>query len=360
MMINFWKKSVFILLVCIMASCQPENTKSEKPFDRTAIMKQVSQTLILPAYTSMATDAEALSAAVNALKESPDEEKLLVAQQAWKKAKLQWKSAEAFAFGPIDDLFLTNAIDFWPISINGVEQAIESYENQGDYLMAQGSNRKGLSALEHLLFAEGNEVILSKWQEDAKRSAYASLVAAQIAVDANAILKAWESEYQASFDEDASNKAGSSMTLLANEMLYLLENAKQFKLGYPAGLITMSDPVPEQVEAYYAVISKECVANNLAMLEKVFNGNTGLGFDDYLNALNATPDTPLASTINAKFADCSNALEDIEEPLQAAIINSPNKVQVLYQSLIELQNLLKADMMSQLGLVVVFGDTDGD
>jgi predicted lipoprotein len=97
-------------------------------------------------------------------------------------------------------------------------------------------------------------------------------------------------------------------------------------------------------------------------VKDVFNGGNGAGMDDYLNALDVKDDEGLLLTkkINQQFDKVINIARSIEEDLSSAIINQNPKLDELYLEMINLTIIIKNDMMSQLGLLTVFSDNDGD
>ena len=53
-------------------------------------------------------------------------------------------------------------------------------------------------------------------------------------------------------------------------------------------------------------------------------------------------------------------MNTINAPFQEAILNQPEAIRYFYADLQSLHVSLKADMMSQLGLIVIFSDCNGD
>jgi predicted lipoprotein len=104
------------------------------------------------------------------------------------------------------------------------------------------------------------------------------------------------------------------------------------------------------------------LAENVESVKDVFNGGNGAGMDDYLNALDVKDDEGLLLTkkINQQFDKVINIARSIEEDLSSAIINQNPKLDELYLEMINLTIIIKNDMMSQLGLLTVFSDNDGD
>jgi predicted lipoprotein len=116
------------------------------------------------------------------------------------------------------------------------------------------------------------------------------------------------------------------------------------------------------VESLYAGISLDLIEENLNVIESIFTGKDGQGFDDYLDALNIDDREghSLSTTIRQKIEKSRQSLEAINDPLQEAVLNQKEEVEQLFIDLQELTVLMKNDMMSRLGLLVIFSDNDGD
>nr|WKN35398.1 imelysin family protein [Tunicatimonas sp. TK19036] len=356
------KSFVGLLLFAVLPlSCTEDNGEVEDQFDRGRILENVASNLIVPAYQDFASKTAALVQDVASFTAEPSSVTLNDAKSAWKEATLSWKTAEAFNFGPVDQLTLETSIDLWPTSASGIEQAVENYNGADTYLDGIGSNRKGLPAIEYLLYHADEAQVVEEFA-DQKRADYLNLLAQALSEHASTVLDAWENGYEETFIANTGNDANASTTLLANEMIFLLETVKNYKVATPLGLRTLSDPLPDQVESRYAKISLELIEANLKVVEEIFTGQEGRGFDDYLNALNIDDGegNALSIIIFQQIQKSQQSLSAIDEPLQDAVLNKKGAVEQLFVDLQELTVLLKNDMMSRLGLLVIFSDNDGD
>ncbi|MEM9896443.1 MAG: imelysin family protein, partial [Bacteroidota bacterium] len=161
--------------------------------------------------------------------------------------------------------------------------------------------------------------------------------------------------------EDTGNDAGASTTRVANAMIQHVEVLKNFKLEIPLGLKTNSDPLPNMVESPYAGLSSQLIIANLDAIEKTFTGGEGQGFDDYLNQLDisSSDDENLTDAILLKIDQCRSLAQGIDDLSEAVATRQKQSLDLL-QSLKDLTTLMKADMMSQLGIILTFSSNDGD
>lgn len=345
----------------LLSGCSEEEGKRDN-FDRALILTNVSANIVLPSYRDFKERIQDLEESVDAFLNAPSENSLAIARSSWTLAKLSWMNAEIFNFGPVDNLAVETGIDLWPTSTSGIESAIDAYNGSPDYLTGIGSNKKGLPAIEYLLFHDTGTKIATEFSNAEKRSAYLKLLVGQLGSDIEAVIDSWEASYQTQFDFNVGNDANSSITLLANEMIILVEKIKNYKIGGPLGITSGSDPLPAEVESRFAHLSLECISRNLNSIESVFTGNQGSGFDDYLDELNieGMNGKSLSVQITDQIEKTRASLTAISLPLEEAIFDQQDEVEQLFINLQTLTVYMKTDMMSRLGLLVTFSDNDGD
>lgn len=347
---------LFVLLISgMITACSGSN------FDRTLILENTAKNLIVPAYEDFAFKSDSLNKAVIQFARNPEQQSLASVRSAWKEAIKSWKRAEVYNFGPIDEMVLRTSIDRWPTSEAGIETAIEEYEGSDDYLLRIGSNRKGLPAMDYLLFHEQPEVVINEFQNE-NRKAYLKLLSQSLVENSRFILDAWKNTYTQEFIKASGNRPNSGITLLANEMGYLLEMIGMDKLDIPFGAQTNGVPRLQMLELEYAQISKELILENLKSLQRTFNGGEGQGFDDYLNTLNVEweDELLLSELINSEYETAISIINEMDGSLREAMLNDKETVQQLIDSVRKLYIYTEVDMISQLSLLDTFSDNDGD
>ena len=100
---------------------------------------------------------------------------------------------------------------------------------------------------------------------------------------------------------------------------------------------------------------------HLAALQNIYKGASGLGFDDYLVSTNAKYNGgSLNDAIIVQFASATAKLQALTDPLSANIQANNTAVVAAYTELQKLTVLLKTDMTSSLGILITYGDNDGD
>jgi len=359
------RKVYWVFIISILGMACQEDDKNEVAFDRGAILQNVAENFILSSYSNMQRATDSLLALTRKFVAGPSTSTLSQLQNQWVVAKLAWKQAEVFNFGPMDGLGIETSIDYWPTNSFGIESTLGTDKEIGTkFLLTIPSNQKGLPAIEYLLFSKPGEEVINQFNASQKRKDFLLALTEGLNQLIQSLHSEWAPDgnnYSKTFVGAVGNDVGSSTTMLTNEMIYLLEEIVNVKIGAPSGIKGPGGPKPGLVEMIYANKSKEAILENLTMLEEVFSGGDGIGFDDYLDALHIQEgNETLSKAIKSQFISSKMAVEAIDGPLKDAITSGPEKVKVAYSEVQKLLILIKTDMMSQLGLVVTFSDNDGD
>ena len=154
--------------------------------------------------------------------------------------------------------------------------------------------------------------------------------------------------------------------MLVNQLVYDYEILKNDEIGIPAGIQSMGATYPTKVQAYYSKTSVQLALLHLQAMQNIYLGKSatagdGLGLDDYLIKVNAQYNGgSLNDAIKAQFATATAKLQALSDPLSANITTNNTAVTAAYTELQKLTVLLKTDMTSSLGILITFGDNDGD
>jgi predicted lipoprotein len=375
-MLNIMRKIIYLAIIAVSAfilvqSCKKsassdDNGTGDKgsSFDRKAMLTNMSTNMIIPAYTAYLATAVSLDAAVTAFNAAPDLAKLTTLQNAFQAAYKQWQSTSIYEFGPAGDVGLRVNTNTYPTDVNQINANV----NSGTYnpLLLANLSAKGLPALDYLLFGTGtdNAAILVQYTSDSKaanRKTYLASLAAEMKTNASTVLNAWNGTYKNTFINATGTDVGSSTGQLINQIVYDYETLKNYQVGVPAGVQSMGNTFPQKVEAYYSKISAQLVLLHLQALQNVYLGKDGSGFDDYLIQANAKYNGgSLNDAIKNQFTVAIAKVQTLTDPLSTQITNTPAAVTAVYTELQKLTVLLKTDMTSSLGILITYGDNDGD
>lgn len=303
-------------------------------------------------------------------------------QANWKRTMAAWQRLEVLQFGPTGSSTKPGGLDIrdhvyaWPLfSRCATEDVLVSkqYENGVSRLLV---NRRGLTALEYLLFYPGDDVSCSAagWsaltpaERTARKEAFATALAADVKVQADALVAAWEGGFI-----DTMKTAGpgnrtymttaGAMNRVSDAMYYLEKEVKDVKLAVPIGLRDCAAaPCLDALESQYAKHNTANLRANLVAFRQLLEGcdddtYAGIGFDEALVAANASD---LATRMRARLVAAEAALDAIEEDdLSTALVNDPASVRAFYDAVKNVTDLLKSEFVTVLDLEPPMG-LEGD
>ena len=337
-------------------------------FDRTAMLTNLSTNIIIPGYVSFQASVVSLDSSITAFNTSPDLNKLTNLQSIFKATYQKWQTVSVFDFGPAGTENLRISVNTFPADVTQINTNITS----GSYNLASLSTlpAEGFPAMDYLLFGTGtdNNSILVQYTTDSKagnRKAYLSAISAIVKTKATNVLNGWKTTYPATFINASGTDIGSSVGQVTNELNEDFEVIKNYEIGIPLGIQSMGTTFPTKVQAYYSKISLQLALLHLQAIQNVYLGQSakgnGLGFDDYLVSAKAQYNGgSLNDAITSQFATATAKLQSLSDPLATQITTNAAAVNAAYTALQMQTVLLKTDMPSALGILITYGDTDGD
>ena len=222
------------------------------------------------------------------------------AQEQWKLTMAAVQATEMHVLGPAADnedslRSRVHSYGAGRLSTCGIDQSVVLAEESGFDVTSRSINQRGMGAIGYLLFnADLTHTCASQvpetqsWDERPeserriKRCDLATKVAIDVA-DAAAIIDVDWRTYRASFVNQ--DNAGNSLQLITDGLFALDKLVKDLKLTVPTGFSQecSARTCPSLVESPYSQNSYQNVRDNLLSFRKIFSGDGGLGFDDYLS-----------------------------------------------------------------------------
>ncbi|HXB96355.1 MAG TPA: imelysin family protein [Puia sp.] len=334
-----------------------------------SILLNLGNNVILPGYQSLNKAVSSLDSAITDFNSQPGASRLSNVQTLFKNAYLAWVSVSAFNyFGPAYSAQpVLTTLNVFPTSTTRIESNVSA--GSTDINTFVNTAAKGFPALDYLLFGGGGATINGYTTDGlaANRKKYLAAVSADIKTEIGAVATSWNT-YVTTFISGKGNSVSSSLGLLINSMDQDFEITKNDRLGIPLGLIpvgTTAPVQPKEVEAYYSGISVQLALAQVRSVQGIVlgtggNGN-GLGLIDYVVAAKAKYGTGLLSdTIRTVLAVDVQDFQAIPDPLSQSIQTNASPAQAAFTQSQKLVALLKADMPSALGVLITYGDNDGD
>ncbi|MGV3631795.1 MAG: imelysin family protein [Bacteroidota bacterium] len=337
-------------------SCKEKKPEPDVTFEKKDITANLADNWIIPGYQQLDERIGTLQGKWEAFEAAPDAAALTELREAWKSAYLGFEQVKMFDFGPAMNIGLAGALGSFPSDTAAIEDNISS----GSYNLLTAANVTaiGFPALDYLFFRQDALADL----QAANRKAYVSDVIAKMKGEVASVVSGWGT-YRSTFVEGTGTTSTSPFSLLINGYCKDFELAKHTKVGIPLGKQSLGILRPEFLEARYSKFGKELLVENLKALRGIFLGNklsggaAGIGFDDYLTALDKQT---LAQTIETRFnylvSDPSGWTADME----GMITDQTSVIDAYYTYIHGTVVYIKTDMTSAFGILITYQDNDGD
>ena len=369
-------RSAFNLLIVAAASVAitscgtNSDNNSSTNFDRSELLNNYADNIIMPAYEEYVASTNNLLISVNDFALSPDDNnKLVTCIEQLKIVSLKWQLASLFDFGPASDHALLEFTNSYPTSTTDIELSI----GDENWIAGQASNidNVGLPALDYLL---NEEDALNQFTANPARSDHLVRLVEFLNAQAELVIETWQSSYKLNFVSSTGTEMGSSIGAMLNSFNRVFEaNIRKQKLGLPSGVSTFSgNPLPNHVEAKYANYwSIDLLYEAMLSIENMYLGNAtssnqllvqeGVGFNDYLTSLGDEDfGLGLHNDILAQIQSSKEAVLSLNDPLSEFVLTDQETCISVYTELQALVVLFKVDMMSSLGVLITYQDNDGD
>lgn len=351
------------------------STPTEDDTLQRSVMRDLAKNVIYPWQTELATEAATVETTMAAFCADPTEANLIAAQNAWRTARLPWKRAEMARIGPVEELRLGSAIDFWPVRQDTLEAAITAAPEPvtAAHIASLGTSSKGMPAIEYLIFdpVGGNATILTSLggldAAAVKRCDYARALAETLANDTAALESAWNPMGGAYIDELANAGTGSKtftsgqngIAAILNLLNASLQGMNENKLGSPLGL-NSGTPDPTLVESRYSDHSLEDLLENLHGVEEIYYGRHGDAAGQGLTVLVNARSAAIDNAVKTALTDAESKVSAVPPPLRTSMTTQPEMATAAHTAIRALRIRLSTDVASVLGVSILLNDTDGD
>lgn len=343
-------------LFIVTSACNPKKIQQSDEFKRGDLLSNIS-TVIQEDYQNVFQEFSILETKYNEFLISFTEEDFDSLKSQWQKSYISWQNVLAYDFGPGMENNLKTNLGIFPTDTLKVLKYIE--ENTYDLTAISSNTAKGIHVFDYLLY-RNNAIVYFK---EKNYAAYGKNVLDQMKTLVQNTISSWKT-YQTTFITSTSNEATSAFSKLVNSYIKAYENCKWSKIGTPLGKQSLEIIQPKYIETPKAKITWKLFNANVTALKRIFNGNTqsgkqGVGFDDYMAAVNKTD---LVTKINADFDDIIATSQGFKEDLGTMILDETKKKQVndLYTKIQNLTIHLKTDMSAAFAVMITYSDNDGD
>ncbi len=367
--------SFFVLTLFLSACSSNDDAGNALPgdsFDRKAMLENMADNIIIPAYQSFSVEMTALKNAASEFTTTTNEENLTALRSAWSDAYILWQSVNMFEMGKAEELSYRNFMNVYPVNTTNIEGNItsESY----DLTAVSQQDEQGFAALDYMIngLADTDAEIVAFYTEATNGSNYKNYLndlVDRMDLLTTTVVADWTGGYRNTFVNNNGSSATSSVDKIVNDYLFHYEkHLRAGKIGIPAGVFAQRETFPDKVEAFYKRdFSKELFIANLDAMKDFFNGKhfgstaTGESFKTYLDVLNTVKNgEDLARIINDQFDTSRAAALNLNDDFSVQVKTNNTSMLEVYDELQKNVVFLKVDMLQALSVAVDFVDADGD
>lgn len=351
------KRFVWILLMVGLLGCVDKSRDltptltdtnevgSNGASDRNAIMTNLVDNVFIPNYKSTADSSAIFAGNTGSLAEycgsidtAEEVSKKAAAETAWRDLMDKIQQTEIHVIGPAlrNNGALQSRIHSYTtgnLAKCAVDQSVIQFNEGTDYsVTSRALNQRGMGAIEYLLFNDNmnhscssqvpttsNWNALSVPERAAQRCNLALELAGDVAYASGLIYDEWtnvDSPYRIEFLSE-SNRSN-NFQQITDALFYFETYTKSDKLAIPLGLHPDCSGItcPNRVESPYSESSLRNIQVNTQEFLRIFNGDSGIGFDDYI-ADSGFAD--VANRFKAQSADVINKVDEIQSSLSAQL-----------------------------------------
>lgn len=362
-----WCLLIFLPLVIVATSCGEDDDDNKDDFDRSLMLKNIGENVILPEYNQLGDDITQLKNSFSTFESAVNFTNLQEVRNKFVIAYRQWQRCSVYNFGPAMDNSIKVYMNTFPTDTAQIKTNIQN----ADYNLETSDKltSTGFPALDYLLYNDSDVEILNAFstgQNASERLNYVQAIINQMESNTNYVISGWNNSYLEQFKTATGKDVGSSTGLLVNEINKDFELIKNAEVGIPLGKQTLDITRPTYVQAYYSGYAEELLISHVDGLYNLFNGigngNNGVGFDDYLIALDAKDGNgnDLAGSINSQFDEIKSLAGAIQNTYDVAVDQENSAMNSLYTSIQKSVVYLKTDLPSSIGVSITYQDNDGD
>jgi predicted lipoprotein len=342
----------------LISSCKKENDNQHESFDRSKMLNDYYEYLILPSVTKLKTETDKLALATIYFTEQNTQGSLDSLRQTWLNAYKAYQHCAWLNFGPGENVYGTFIMNtsVFPVDTAAIETIISSQNFAG---LNTNKATKGFNAYDYVLFTKAD--VLKQFEQQ-NRKTYLLKITEDLQNRMNQFHADWVA-YENTFVSNTGTEVGSSTSMMYNAFVQHYEFVKNFKVRLPAGLYQFSEKADNKLcEAYRSGNSGLLLKESVVALRQAWSNNTGsengIGFEEYIESIENGE--TLAATMRTKFADIETKLAVTNNDLTIDIAQNPTRVGDLFTSFQKMVTNVKSEMSSYLGLAITFGDADGD
>ena len=331
------------------------------PTSRQDVLVSLTDALIVPRYQSVATETDRLRTALHDLCANATPDTLATARTAWRDARAPWMRSQATWFGPVMERRSRSLVDWSPVDVERIKRLLAEKDAIAAFDVREflPATTRGLGAIEHVIFGDDDTTLDVLASTDSVHCQYLTALG-DVAAEETAGLAADWAGYAGYFNGTASSSLldRAAVDELVSASIFLTRSITDMRLGKALGA-DGGTPDPSAIPGGDGHNAVADLRNQVLGMRDVYHGasdGSSLGLDELVRGVLPEANGRMAAAFEAVLA----AIDGLEEPLQATIVNNPEPAREAQARLQELQRAWNTEVVSLLGVTVGFADTDGD
>src|SRR6478735_1940224 len=318
---------------------------------REAVLRNLVEHVLVPNTVALARDSVRLEHEVSRLGVEPTLATLRTARTHWQQALLSWKRADVFRIGPIVESNAVLRAMFWPVRSAAIEALVLGSQSLDDASIdAMGVDRRGLFALEYLLYGKAPEqesVAEFAGPTGERRARLASALAANVSLNAKQVEHALGNGHE--FAEQFANSGQDSLNHVVGRMIDTVENVSAKRLTRIATLAKSDRLQASEVEGSLSGTSQQIVLSYLRATEQLYRGA-----DDGLARLVKARSSTTDDAIRSAFAQAIGLVSNLAAPLEVVARRDLAALEAAIGAVKNLERALRTELVSSLGVSMTF------
>jgi predicted lipoprotein len=347
---------LFAFLIVLLIGCNPKKVEQSDEFKKGDLLTNMAS-VIQQDYQQVLDDVIDFETQYSTFLTTKNQTDFDSLKLKWEQSYASWQHVLAYDFGPGMDLNIKTNLGTFPTDTVKVLNYIK--DNNYNLSTISSNVAKGFHVFDFLLFRNSAITYFS----EKSYADYGTAVITQMKTLLQSTISGWAT-YENTFITSTGTESTSAFSMYVNDYIKSYEECKWTKVGIPIGKQSLDVIQPNYIETPNAKITWKLLIQNLKAAKRQFNGDsqkgtTGIGFDDYLKAVDKSD---LSTKINAGFDEIISIAQGFNEDLKT-MLNDPTKrkqVDDLYTKIHNLTIHLKTDMTAAFGVMITYQDNDGD
>ncbi|UOK41301.1 MULTISPECIES: imelysin family protein [Flavobacterium] len=341
-------------------------------YDRTALLTNWADNLIIPSFENYQTKVVTLQTKVADFTAAPSETGLGEVRTAWIDAYKAFQYVSQYEIGKAEEIKFASCTNAYPTNVTGIEANIAS--GTYNFSLLSQLDKQGFPAMDYMIngLAGDDASIVAFYTSNSNAAGYKQYLTnltATLKTNVDLIVNDWNGSYRAAFIRSNGNSVSSSVNRMVNLFVKNYETyVRSGKVGIPAGVFSEGTTFTNKVEGYYKNdISKVLLNEGVKATQDFFNGKyfnsdeTGPSLKTYLDYLNVVIDgQPLSTIINNQYATINSTNALLGDSFSEQIFTDNGKMIASFDQMQWNVVYFKLDMIPAMKIVLDYVDNDGD